>query len=233
MSHLPKVRHPWPARWSTSSDSSDEEKRVPKDIPLVPTILITPPPSPTRQHAHPAETAWSTSKPNPFYLYPPPYLRPLHHDYLNEPRHRSLERRHHKGSWWTLAAVFLLLILSSSLHSMYSIHSSEARERDGLAAGLTRQEPDEPTRALPVDSGSSVVPFRFELPRFLEWLAVDRKGLGSPTLMEDHRDDTLAGTQGAPIPGIIGAGRRPRQGRDVRYRLRTVDRVVELGMERE
>lgn len=168
MSRLSKFRRAWPARRSTSSDSIDEEKRVPEETPLVPTIIITPPPSPNRDHAHRAETGWPISEPNPFYLQPLPYLRPLYHDYLRESRHPSLERRQHKPSWWTLAAVFLLLIISSSLHNMYSIHSSEAGGRDELAAGLTRQEPDEPARVPPVDGGSSVVPFRSEMPRFIE-----------------------------------------------------------------
>lgn len=60
---------------------------------------------------------------------------------------------------------------------------------------------------------------------------MDRDGLGGPTLMENHGDDTLARTQGVSILSVIGVGWRPRQERDAWYKLRMVDRVVDLGME--
>jgi len=178
MSRLSNFRRAWPARWSTSSDSIDEEKHVLKYTPIIPAILITPPPSPSisinvGHHAHSAETSWPVSEPNPFYLQPPQYLYPLHRDYHREPRHRSLDRRQPEGPrWWTLIAVFLLLIISSALHAMHNIHLSEARVRDESAHGFARQEPDEGAWIPnPVSGDSSPVSFRFELPRFLEWLA--------------------------------------------------------------
>jgi len=177
MSRFSTFRLAWPARWATSLGSIDEEKHLSKDTLIVPTIVITPPPSPAfGYHPHSAGTSWLISEPDPLYLHPPLYLRPLYHNYLRTSRHRSLESRRRKGSWWwTLTAVILLLITSISLHGLYSIHSSEGRALDGLAAGLARQEPDEGASIPDVHGDPSVVFFHFELPRFLEWLAVDAR----------------------------------------------------------
>jgi hypothetical protein len=154
----------------------DEEKHVSKYTPAVPTIIITPPSSPiisAGHHAHSAKTSWPISEPNPLYLHPMHYIQPLHRDLPRESRHRSFERRQREGPrWWTLTAVLLLLIISSSLHGMYSIHSSEARACNESAHGLARQEPEEGACIPnPVDGGHSLASFRFELPRFFEWLA--------------------------------------------------------------
>lgn len=169
MGHLSNVRR---ARWPAPSDSIDEEKAVSKYIPVVPTIVITPPPSPnisSGQQAHSHETSWPISEPNPFYLQPPPYLLPLHNDCRRESRHRSLVRGQH--GWRTLIAVLILLIISSSLHGMYSIHLSEARTRDISTNGRARQEAGEGALTPnPVSGDSSVVSLRFELPQFFDWL---------------------------------------------------------------
>ena len=161
-----------PARWSTSSDSNDKEKHVSKDIPMVPTIVITPPPSPsfsTSHHAHSNESSWPISEPNPFYLQPSHYLHPSYHGHPRESRHRSLVRRQH--GWWALTAVFFLLIISSSLHGMYISHLSEARARNESIHRPARQEPEEEVWIPdPVGGHSSIVTHRFELPRFLDWL---------------------------------------------------------------
>jgi len=139
MGSLSRFRYAWPA----PPDSFDEEKHVPMDTLTVPTIVITPPPSPNigvGHHTHSYETSWPISEPNPFYLQPPPYLRPLHHGCLRQSRHRPLMRGHH--GWWTLTLVLILLITSSSLHGMYSINSSGrvARARDKSANEAARQE---------------------------------------------------------------------------------------------
>ena len=201
---------------------------------MVPTIVITPPPSPDLEvghHAHSAEPSWSMYEPNPFYLQPPPYLHFPHRDYLRESRHRSLERHRHEGSLWrTLIAVILLLITSSSLYGMYSLHLSEAQALDDLAAGLARQEPDEGARIPnPHSEYPSVVPFRFELPRFLEWLAVDSDGLDGPTLLENQSDETPR-TRGVSILGVIGVVWRHSQAGDAWHKLGIADGVVDLGV---
>ncbi len=173
MGRLSKFRRAWPARWSTSSDSIDKEKHVSKDTPIVPTIVITPPSSPnfsTGHDAHSIESSWPISEPNPLYLQPTHYLHPPHNGYPRESRHRSLVRRQH--GWWILTAVFFLLIISSSLHGMYSIHLSEAGARNESADGPARQEPEEGAWIPgPVGGQSSFVIYRFQLPRFLDWLA--------------------------------------------------------------
>src|SRR5258706_6039347 len=92
MGRLSKFRHAEPARWSTSSDSIDKEKHVSKDTPMVPTIVITPPPSPnfsTSRHAHSNESSWPIPEPNPLYLQPSHYLHPSYHGYPRGSRHRS------------------------------------------------------------------------------------------------------------------------------------------------
>ena len=171
MGRSSKFRRAWPARWSTSPDSIDKEKHQPKDSALVPTIVITPPPSPNvsaRHHAHSDQTNWRIHEPNPFYLQPSQYLHPPHYDYPRESRRRSLVRR--QCGWWTLTAIFFLLIISSSLHDMYIIHLSEARARDESAYGPARQEPDKGTTTPGLVGGhSSSVIARFELPRLLDW----------------------------------------------------------------
>lgn len=173
MGRSSKFRRTWPARWSTSLDSIGEEKHLPRDTPSVPTIVITPPPSPNVSTGHQArsdETSWPIPEPNPFYLQPSHYLHPLHHGYPIESRHRSLVRRH--CGWWTLTAIFCLLIISSSLHDMYIIHLSEARTRDESAYGPARQEPDKGARISdPVGNHSSFIISRVELPRLLDWSA--------------------------------------------------------------
>ena len=127
----------------------------------------------------------------------------------------------------------LLLIASISLYGMYVIHSSEGRALDDLAAGLARQEPDEGAwipNAHNVDS--SVVSFRFELPRFLEWLVLDRDALSSAAPINIPEGE-MPRARGLSILGVIGASWRSSQDGEGRYKLETVDSVVDLGMEQE
>ena len=168
MSRLSNVRH---ARWPPPSDSIDEEKGISKYTPVVPTIVITPPLSPNigAGQAHSYETSWPISEPNPFYLQPPQYLLPLHNDCRRELRHRSLVRGRH--GWRTLTSVLILLMLSSSLHGVYSTQLSEARTRDISANGRARQEAGEGAwTPNPVSGDPSFVSLRFELPQFFDWL---------------------------------------------------------------
>ena len=196
----------WAARSPTPPDSIDEEKHQSKHISIVPAIVITPPPSPVLgvgHHAHSAGTNWERDL---VYLHPPPYLHPLYHNYLRESRHGSLERRR---LWWrTLSTVMLLLIITISLYGMYGTHSSEGRDREDLAAGRARQEPTWIPNAHASDA--SAVSFRFEPPRLLKWLAVDRDALSRAAPMGTP-DDGTPRTPGLSILGVIGAGWRTRQ----------------------
>ena len=173
MGRSSKFRRAWPARWSTSPDSIDEEKHLPNGTALVPTIVITPPPLPNvsaGHQAHSDQTSWPIPKPNPFYLRPSHYLHPLHPGYPRESRHRSLVRR--QCGWWALTAILFLLMISSSLHDIYIIHLSEARAREESAYGPARQEPDKGARISdPVGNHSSFIISRVELPRLLDWSA--------------------------------------------------------------
>jgi hypothetical protein len=231
MSRLSSFRYPWPAR-STSSESFDEEKHVSKDIPTIPTIIITPPPSLDLAAGNHALSAESIFAPDPFYLQPPlhPHLRL--YDYLRKSQHPALERRQQKGLRWTLIAMFLLLLISSSLHGVYITNASDARASDDSEDGLVYQEPDEGTAwdPHPLGGDSPIVSFRFELPRFLEWLAADPDVFGRPTPKDDHGSDT-PGTRRVSILGVIGVGWRPRDDGDAWYKLGTVGGVVDLRME--
>jgi len=152
------------ARWSASSGFFDEETHGPNYILSVPTIVITPPRSPKVGVNNHTETRLLTPERNPFYLLPPPYpgLPPHHHTQVL--RRRSPEHQQHRGSRWLtlLPVVFLLLLISGSLHGLHSIHSSETRTPDDLAGGLARQEADE---------GGSRLSSASDYHDFLEWLA--------------------------------------------------------------
>ena len=204
-----------PARWAPSPDPIDEEKYPPNDTPIVPTIVVTPPPSPDLGAGYHAR---STFELDPVYLHPPPYLHPLYHNYLGESRQRCLERRRHQSSWWwTLTAVVLLVITTISLCAMYSTYSSEVRALDDLAAGLARQGSDGGAWTPNVRNGdSTVVPLRFELPRFLEWFTVDRDTL-SGTAPVGILGDESPRTRRLSILGVIGVGSRHGKDGDTWY----------------